>query len=358
MNRAGAMRIRVRILAAGIGLVALATASTVAAAGKWPHLTGDAAAPECADARLLARTMFESGAPRVYAPLRIPAAMASELVLGAMDQDISGGDALTASPAFEKIRQGNGRSIYWERAPDADARIVVRERSRGWRGDVYSLSLPDARVEPSEFMRGLAAGEGGHPPHETPIAGEWRPPLVFHSKANGGMWFLRIGQSFVPLDEWRVFGVRSGRYSQLCAITFRPQMGTMEALLPGRVRVLVRLLDETIGPGEGEGTMQQTAWLRNGVQHVIANVALRPWAVSGTDAYNSRDEVDAGLASWAVNAPRRALLSRIERAYPLAGRDLAAYYRSELGMLEDKARAEAARVLDVLFRAHYVFAKR
>jgi len=320
-----------------------------------PQISGDAAAPECRDAALLAQAMFNSPSGRVYAPLQLPEGMASELVLGASELDISGGDVLVNAGGFEKVPQEDLRSVYWEQDPAADARIVVRELNRGWRGDQYFLYLPDRTVAQPDFLRALAADDGRA--YTTPVDGEWRPPLLFRLRATGGKWFIRMGQPFVPLDEWRVFGLAAGRYVQRCAIAFQPDAAQMDALLPGKLRYLLRLLDETIGPGNDEGTLQQTAWLRNGVQHVVANALLRPWAVSEEDAYNTRAEVDANLSAWAVNARRRALRLRILQGYPGAEHALAEHYRRDLAMPEARADAEAGRVLDILLRAHFVFPK-
>lgn len=327
-----------------------------AAAGeRLPQVSGVVAAPECRDAALLARAMFNSSSSRVYAPLQLPEGMASELMLGASARDISGGDELVSAGGFEKVPQQGLRSVYWEQDPTVDERIVVRESSRGWRGDQYFLHLPGRTVTQSEFLQALAA-EDAHA-HTTPVDGEWRPPLVFRLRATGGKWFIGIGQPFVPLNEWRVFGAVAGRYVRRCVIAFRPDAVQMDALLPGALRSLLRLLEETIGPGNGEGTMQQTAWLRNDVQHVVANAVLRPWAVSEEDAYNTRAEVDAGLSAWMVNARRRALRARIVQRYPDAERALTEHYRRDLAMPEVKANAEAGRVLDILLRAHFVFPK-
>lgn len=347
-----------RIHVAMIVLIAAFCAVPDAGANEaWPRLKAEVPRPECDDAYMLARSMFKSATPRVYAPLQIPSSMASELVLGAAEMDISGGGALTTAGGFEKLPNHGGRSVYWETQSKAPVRIVLREIGRGWRGDQYSLYLPDAGSSKSEVLHALESPDRGSSPYDNPIVEEWRPPLVFRSRSDGGKWFIAIGQPFVALDEWRVYGVRSGRYSQLCTIAFRPAVKRMEFLLPARVRELVRLLDQTIGPGRDEGTLQQTAWLRNSVQHIIANTVLRPWAVSSSDAYNSRAEVDAGLRAWAVNRPRFRIRRQILRAYTLAERDLEVNYRTTLGMQNAQARAEATRVLDILFRSHYVFAQ-
>lgn len=84
---------------AGIVAFAAAVHAPVAfAAG--PVASGEASRPVCDEAMQLARAVFESTAPRLYAPQRLPDGLPSRLVLGELAEDISGGDALKPSPAF------------------------------------------------------------------------------------------------------------------------------------------------------------------------------------------------------------------------------------------------------------------
>ena len=89
---------------------------------------------------------------------------------------------------------------------------------------------------------------------------------------------------------------------------------------------------------------------------MLANVALRPWALVDDDAYNSRSEVDTGLEDWAkVNSSRRRLYREILQEYPTAERSLATYYVNTYGLQPQKAREAAAWVLDLVFRSFFVF---
>jgi len=104
-----------------VGIVLLAAAylfiSTAMAAGSLPKLTGDVSSPECSDAFRLAKSMFNSKSSRLYAPLLIPDGMNSELVLGTMALDISGGGAIEANEdIFEKVpRRSTGSVTLVER---------------------------------------------------------------------------------------------------------------------------------------------------------------------------------------------------------------------------------------------------
>jgi len=104
-------------------------------------------------------------------------------------------------------------------------------------------------------------------------------------------------------------------------------------LLPQPVSNLARKLDEALGPGNDEGTLQPTAWIRLGVQHLMANAALRPWALSEADAYHTSREVDSGLVGWAKgNHARSRLYDEIRKAYPAAEKSLAANYATAYGV--------------------------
>jgi hypothetical protein len=123
------------------------------------------------------------------------------------------------------------------------------------------------------------------------------------------------------------------------------------------VRELAAALDEALGPGTGEGTLHQTAAVRDEVAREWANASLRPWALTDPP-YNSRGEVDRGLAEWARGvAAREALLRRIKASYPAAERELARYYAARFE--RSPALAQLARTaLDHMFRSYFVFSKR
>jgi hypothetical protein len=300
--------------------------------------------------------MFRSQASRLYAPLSIPAGARSKLILGASELDISGGDALSAdAEEFVKI-PFNGRSIYWGRQAGPGGRIALVETSVGWRGDMYNLYVLPPELDEEQFV-GNGPGEPGSTDerfHAT-IADTWRPPLAFRRASEDRWWFIDVGQPYGILADWKVFVARPAKFEAACVIKFRPPSTSGVALLPKPVQVLAGWLDETIGPGSDEGTLQQTAALRLEIQHTLANAALRPWALHDSDAYNSRKEVDAGLSAWVTNRARKRVYKDILRGYPAAERALSSYYQHQFGLTPKNAARVAAWVTDLLFRAHYVF---
>jgi hypothetical protein len=319
----------------------------------FPARSGEATRPECEDARVLAQAVFQSDSPRLYA-LQLPPDMRSEMILGTTELEISGGDALAASGAFDKLPLPTGRSVYWLREPGRDQRrIAVAERSVGWRGDMYSLYLLEQDVEPATFVDAVAADGPGVEANAV-VSGSWRPPLVFRLPDAPGEWLIDVGQPFEPLARWTVYATDAA--DPICSLTFGVEPGSPERLLPPEVRALSRLLDEALGPENYEGTLHPTAAVRDRVAHVRANAEFRPWALHGAFPYNSRAEVDAGLEEWARGVrPRRALLRKINATYAPAQRSLATFYERTFGLSDADAEKVSAWALDIIFRSYFVF---
>lgn len=332
-------------------VVCLLLQATVALAS-LPSANGDISHPECIDAMKLAKEMFHSTAQRLYAPLTIPTGLRSALILGASELDISGGNALTSTEDFEKLPQGI-RNIHWAKETNGALRIVVREMHVGWRGDMYDLYLLDAAVTKDNFLNSVNSATGGAA-YQPVVSDSWRPPLVFQNPQLKEKWFIDVGQPFQILSDWRVYSSKEKR--AICTIIFSPPGKDAEVSLPRPVKTLVHKLDEALGPGNDEGTLQPTARTRLDAKHVLANAALRPWALVDGNAYNSRSEVDAGLEEWArVNSSRHRLYGQILKEYPVAERSLAAYYARAYGLQPQKAQEVATWVLDLVFRSFFVF---
>lgn len=314
-----------------------------------PVATGDTSRPECVDALRLAKAMYESNAPRLYAPLKIPKEMQSRLILGAFDLDISGGNALDNSPEFEKLSRERG-AIYWAAKASDGRRIVVEDIPMGWQGDTYDLYLLESSVSKAGFQNNGSANR----PYQPVIAMAWRPPLVFQQDKQGTKWFIDVGHPADALNDWNVYTSKEGR--PICTIAFHPGATNAADLLPKQVKALTKKLDEVLGPGHDEGTLQPTAGIRIAAQHLMSNAALRPWALSDGAAHNSRGEVDKGLEGWAnANAARRRLYDEIQKAYPAAEQSLAAYYAGAYGLQAQKSQEVAKWTLDLMYRSYFVF---
>ena len=101
--------------------------------------------------------------------------------------------------------------------------------------------------------------------------------------------------------------------------------------------------------------MRPTARIRLSVEKRWANAALRPWALTATP-YNTRSEVEHGLAEWAKgNRKRTVVLKQIRSVYPAAERALTSFYGARSNSRAKSARDLSAHVLDHMFRSYFVF---
>jgi hypothetical protein len=186
------------------------------------------------------------------------------------------------------------------------------------------------------------------------IAGDWRPPLVFHEKNSISIWFIDVGEPYQILADWQVYVVEPPGAKLRCTVRFRPHVKNAIDLLPNPVRQYEKLLDRTMGSGAGEGTLHQTARLRIDVAYTWANAAQRPWVSSSP--YNSREEVEAALQSWSQQgAPNAKLYRQIQHQYRIAERSLTTYYQRQFARTAPQAKALSIYMLDMALRSHYVF---
>lgn len=335
--------------------VVLTTISQAAVADTWPKLDGGKLS-QCSDALEVGKATFNSESFYLYSPPNVPDELISDLVLGPQALDISGGDALEAEESvFDKLPidgEGAPRSIYWQKSPTFGYRLVVMETPYGWRGDQYSLFVIDGKTKSDEFLSAIKADV--QPPKFTAIISGWRPPLIFQEGDSDRYWIADVGQPWQFLADWQIYAIQPGGMTATCTVQFRPTVGKAVNLLPAPVRKLEHLLDQTVGPGADEGTLQQTARLRLDVQDTWANAALRPWTL-GTP-YNTRQEVDAGLENWANSGSAyRKLYQAIKRQLPLAEQALAGYYQRSFKKSAIDAKSLASYVMDVAIRSHYAF---
>jgi hypothetical protein len=295
--------------------------------------------------------MFHSNAQRLYAPLTIPTGLRSTLVLGASDLDISGGHALTSTDDFEVIEQ-NSTQIYWAKETNGALRVIVSDIGFNWQGDRYDLYLLDAKVAKEDFLSKIdsASDSAYHPV----IAGVWRPPLVFQLSQHKLKWFIDVGEPYQVFSDWTVYSLKEA--GPICTIVFNSPGKNPVSSLPPSVKKIASKLNEVLGQDTNEGTSHPIAFTRLHVQYVLANAALRPWALVDGDAYDSRSEVDTGLEEWAkVNNSRHRLYSEILKEYPGAEQSLAAYYENVYRLPPQKAHEVAVWVLDLVFRSYFSF---
>lgn len=328
----------------------------------WPRLDKDSVAGGiCVDALRIADAVFRSDSTYLYDPSAISSDLGIALVLQPKALDISEGDALVADAAiFQKLSKpdedGNmPRSLYWQIKASHGARFALVEDSFGWRGDQYTLFAVKDDVTSNAFIAGYSSD--AKKSRFTPLVPVgWRPPLVLKDKATGDLTAVDVGAPYDFLSDWRVYSLDDDGAKQRCTVHFHPQAKGEQDLLPKAVRRLATLLDGTLGSGEGEGTLQQTARVRIEVMHSWANVAMRPWAVMKQQPFDTRKVVDEGLQKWSHEAKSFGKLYRqIQAQYPRAERALAQYYRSRFAKTPDEARTMAKENLDIAYRMYFVF---
>lgn len=328
-----------------------------AAGMDWPKLVNGKNYPECKTVLRLAQSAYRSGAFNLWEPQTLPEDLDDTLVLGPQGLDLSGGDALDVNlEVFTKVPlpEYASRSIYWQTDTNKGNRLVIEEMPHGWRGDAYAVRLVPSDLTTSDYFSATNRQGGGG--LTTLIDGSWRTPLVFQSKNAEKLWLVYVGEPYVFSPNWVVYLPIAGQLQETCKVQFRPNVKHATSLLPGPVQRLATLLDQTMGRGENEGTLQPTARLRINVGQAWANAALRPWAM-GTP-YNSREEVDAGLSMWAENGQAyKAARAEIQVQYKTAEKALTAYYKRRFNMSRVESQSTAESVLDNALRTHYVFPK-
>lgn len=342
--------------AAGL-LLSLTFVTAKAAEPNWPKLVGGKNLPECETVLRLAQSAYKSTAFNLWEPQNLPENLGSILVLGPQGLDLSGGDALDANlEVFTKVPLPEYalRSIYWQTNTSQGNRLVIEEIPHGWRGDAYAVRLAPKNLTTSEYFS--AKNHQGSGALTTLIDGAWRAPLVFQSNNTGNLWLVYVGEPYVFSPNWLVYLPIDGQLQKACEVRFRPNVNHATSLLPSPVQRLAALLDQSIGRGENEGTLQPTAGIRIRVDQAWANAALRPWAM-GTP-YNSREEVDAGLSAWAENGKTyRAAYAEIQAQYKIAEKALTSYYKTRFNMSKIESQSTAKNVLDTALRTYYVFPK-
>lgn len=322
-------------------------------AAGWPQLRGDHRHRQCVQVLQLAEAAFHSNAMYLYGPHSVPSGFGSTTALQPTSSDTASGDNLLAdSTVFQKLAAGGGRS-YWQTMSQYGYRLVVREMTQSWQGEVYSLFSVSDALNAEDAINAVTKGqkqEGARLIWDY----AWKPPIVLQDRHTNALWLIDVGQPYVFLSDWGILLPTARGLSQVCTVVFHPPAKSAADLLPPPVREFAKLLDESIGGDNNEGTLRPIDRIRTDIQHTLANAALRPWAL--TDPYNTRQELDAGLASWSrEDSSHATTYQNILRQYPLAERSLADYYRNRFKRKPAEAKLLAAYVMDIVFRSYYVF---
>ena len=341
-----------------MGALAFARSGTAA-----PHIIGNAGDPRCIAALDMATQAFRSDSFDMSWPIREATDRAMKIVVQQSDADSSGGRTIITDPAhFETIkrplRDDYSVDIDWGRRSSFGKRLAVVAWPHGWRGDWYTVHILPNGTTIDNFAGQLTASmESTGTPIDPLLGGNrWTPPLIILDGRSDSYWLVDVGEPYDIIPDWKVVVLSGGKVAPPCRIGFGHSKGSGLAAMPIAVRQLAAALDEALGPGENEGTLQPTARTRLEVERGWANADLRPWALA--EPYNTRAEVDHGLVTWAkANPQRAALLRRIKRLYPEAELALARYYASRPGD-QTSAPSLSRKILDTMFRSYFTFPKR
>ena len=324
-----------------------------------PQLHGNMKATECAEALSFAKYAFYSSGFNLYDPPTISDHFESNMVLGTIKRNISAeGTLVTNANVFTEIAKiPDEQAIYWEKQPIGRTRLVIREQSSQWEGFSYTGYVIRKTESEAEFVKYLDKCDiRPHGCVPSLFRETWRPPFVFKGKANSKLWLIKVGDPDQALGSWAVLAQSGNRYKNECLITFGVPSDNNYSYLPPYVRQLARLVDDTLGAGMGEGSYHPTAEIRQEASKTWANALFRPWAITDSDRYNSKTEVDIGLAEWSEITPwNQRLYRRILAIYPRAERELSLYYTTHLKLNSGDADSLAKYALKIAFCANYAF---
>ena len=318
-----------------------------------PGPVGDTNNPQCVQAEALARVAFHSTNSWLFWPVEIPQGLGSTVILRRLEKD---GGVTSDTKAFASTSLDTLPTILWWQDQARDGkRIAVIGQPFNWRGDTYSLYVLGAQASPVDLVGDFQSADETNHIYKPVIKNSWNPPLILSDDNSGVGWFIDMGEPDEILADWRVGTVSEGVVRFPCSIRFRPNVKSMLSLMPGAVRRFAALLDSTFGSGRDEGTLQPTATISLDVGEGWANASLRPWALIDTP-YNTRGEVDDGLAQWASgSAARAAIYGNIRRQFPRTEGALTHYYRRRFNLPPAEAREMGTYIADFMYREDFVF---
>jgi len=339
-------------------LLALISVLANASGQGWPPLISGKDRPECMAALELARDAYESSAALLFyfEPEDSSQDLDNTLVLaadtsGSVTQNfVDGSDIDKSEGLFDRIdNAGEEKSytLYWQREPYSGSRLVLTELDYRW-GTKTSARFITPNMTIDQFGLDYLSST-----HLNPGEMGTYNLKVYRSNKLNQLWLIDGGDEFNNSTTWRVYIPFENKPQEVCEIGLFPEIDPT-SMLPSAVRRLAILMARSIGSGRGERHHGPTVYIRFRTLNNWANAAMRPWAE--LEPYNSREEVDAGLAEWAQRGKAyRAAYAEIQTQYKIAETALANYYKRRFKMPLIDARATAERVLDGVFREQYVF---
>lgn len=329
-----------------------------------PKLIGDGARAECRIAFDLAKATFASTNPNLLWPILLPEGTEASIVLSRGGDDISGGLPLYAdATAFDRVeyRPGSANSfVYWQRETNGGRRLVVVQDEFNWRGAWYYLFDVEGSLSQSDFILAYTSARRSNLSSlvvGVPVLGDnrWQPPIILGNPQTKDVWVLDQGERGNGLTSWSVYVSSLEGMNSPCQIEFANAETVGLKKLPRSVRNFAALLDEALGPGTNEGTLNQTGAIRFRVAQSWAVLTERPWALVG-EPHNSRKQVDDALIEWGRSVPARMKLHKeLGKTYDVAQRELAVFLVANFAISQKQAEFFSAYAMDHMLRTYFVF---
>lgn len=244
-----------------------------------------------------------------------------------------------------------------------------------WRGDWYSLYwIPSTDL--SKMIGDAAAirSEDTSLPYKLLGSNLWQKPFFLRIKNKVDLIGVIPSRSSDPMNEWTLYiPSKNGELSR-CQIQFHPatdkcntwtdkdrieRIASQFFSRKSSLYALIEVLDDIIGPGSNEGTLQTTARIRNYVCKLIVNIAIRPWVLGAMVKKSKKTEkinVENNLEKWSLkNHSFQRQYRKMKYLYPLAEQELADYYKTKFDMDTVKAVSIAKENLERLYMSFFHF---
>lgn len=340
-----------------LGSIAICASSSVRAhQNDWPKLVAKNPVIECRQALEVAKTVFGTAEPdmgKMVETIDLPADLMS---ISTQDGEYFEEYSYPNTP---KLSDGNLLSpIRFSKFVHHGRRLVEVWYPTSWKDYASAMYVIDDLVDVNAF-----AANAAHPRFTSPVQLKLIPFIInssgariLRSRDTTSLIVIDVGGEFDVLPDWNVYVSTPTGFEQKCAIQFHPRRRNLSTLLPSQVQGLLRLLDRTIGNEDYTGSLRPIDAIRTSVRKSVANAALRPWVQ--IEPYNSRDVVNAQLENWShQSASCRRIYNAIKSSYPEAEKALVKYYQATMKLSHGEAIALAPKVLDIVFRTHYIFSK-
>lgn len=338
-----------------LGTTAICASSSIRARqNDWPKLVVKNPVIECRQALDVAKTVFGTAEPDMGKMVEIIDLPADLMAISTQDGEYFEEYSYPNTPT---LSDGSLLSpIRFSKFVHHGRRLVEVWYPASWKDYASAMYVIGDLVDVNAFAANAAHPHFASPAQKLiPFISNSSGARILRSRDATSLFVIDVGGELDVLPDWNVYVSTPTGFEQKCAIQFHPRRRNLATLLPFSVQRLLRILGRTTGNGSDE--LPRTGdTISTRVHKSVANAAVRPWVQ--VEPYNSRAEVDSQLRKWSrQSTSSRRIYSAIQSTYPQAEIALVGYYQETMGLSTSEAIALAPKVLDIVFRTHYVFAK-